>query len=149
MDFPGLYFHTATLQVVAGVWSHAMLFVPFPSSAIHALPSCRWWLASGCSCSAWERLHGRLAIGWESHKRSAFDQGYFAYSSCALPSALLTCSSDAFPSLLCRLKTMALSCSPVQAQALDRQQREEDREHQLGQWRGNVQPARQVSCQQS
>lgn len=30
-----------------------------------------------------------------------------------------------------------------EAQALDRQQREEDREHQLGQWRGNVQQDRQ------
>ena len=81
---------------------HVMLAQP----SIPALSSCRWWLALGCSCSAWERLRGRLAIGWDSHKRSAFACSCFAHLPCVLNSTQLICSSDASPLLLRRLKPL-------------------------------------------
>ena len=83
-----------------------MLLLPVPSPAFRALPPCRWWLALGCSCSAWERSHGRLATGWGSLKRSALACSCLAYLSCVLLSALLTCSSHAFPLFLYRLKLL-------------------------------------------
>ena len=131
---------SATLQGVACRGSLALSVLPCQSPAIHALPPCRWWLVCGAlpchSCPViaqpFMRCHpagggrrwaapaqpGSAGMAGSplagSHPRGPLlPAAVFAYLSCNLLSALLTCSCSAYLSCVLLGALLICSCLPI------------------------------------